>query len=279
MQVSDKGTGSAIADLEKLSRIKKLLYNVLKGSNKSREARTAVSMGATHTERRLHQMMFDDRDYERSSEDNGNVCHRPKVTVLNWFDKDYSMVTIRCKDRPKLLFDTVCTLTDMQYVVFHGNVDAEGPEAYQGFLYHASALITSNDPFVSYFKCQHRLSLMYGTNGCQGLKLELCTSDRMGLLSDVTRIFRENGLTVTRAEVTTKGGRVFNIFYVRDAAGNSVDPKTIDDIRAEIGQTVLQVKGHSDHLKSPQESRARFLLGSLFKSRSLYNLGLIRSYT
>ena len=131
MQVSDKGTGTAIADTEKLSRIKKLLYNVLKGSNKSREAKTAVSVGATHTERRLHQMMFDDRDYERSGEDDGNVCHRPKVTVVNWFDKDYSMVTIRCKDRPKLLFDTVCTLTDMQYVVFHGNVDAEGPEAYQ----------------------------------------------------------------------------------------------------------------------------------------------------
>ena len=41
------------------------------------------------------------------------------------------MVTIRCKDRPKLLFDTVCTLTDMQYVVFHGSVNAEGPEAFQ----------------------------------------------------------------------------------------------------------------------------------------------------
>ncbi|CAD5183700.1 ACT domain-containing protein ACR4-like [Musa acuminata AAA Group] len=278
MQVSDKGTGTAIADPEKLSRIKKLLYNVLKGSNKSREAKTAVSVGATHTERRLHQMMFDDRDYERSGEDDGNVCHRPKVTVVNWFDKDYSMVTIRCKDRPKLLFDTVCTLTDMQYVVFHGNVDAEGPEAYQEYyIRHIDGSpVNSEAERQRVIQC---LEAAIERRVSEGLKLELCTSDRMGLLSDVTRIFRENGLTVTRAEVTTKGGKVFNIFYVRDAAGNSVDPKTLDDIRAEIGQTVLQVKGHSDHLKSPQESPTRFLLGSLFKSKSLYNLGLIRSYT
>ncbi|RZS01793.1 hypothetical protein BHM03_00031717, partial [Ensete ventricosum] len=258
MQVTDEETGSAITDPEKLSRIKELLCNVLKGNNRSRGAKTMVSMGVTQTERRLHQMMFDDRDYERSDEDSRNEHHRPKVTVVNWFDKDYSVVTIRCKDRPKLLFDTVCTLTDMQYVVFHGNVDAEGPEAYQ---YH----------YCSYFVC--------AINGFQGLKLELCTSDRMGLLTDVTRIFRENGLTVTRAEVATRSGKAINTFYVRDAAGNPVDPKTLDDIRAEIGQTVLQVKGHADQLKSPQGSPTRFLFGGLFKSRSLCNLGLIRPYT
>ena len=131
MQVTVEETGSAITDPEKLSRIKELLCNVLKGNNRSREAKTTVSVGVTQTERRLHQLMFDDRDYERSDEDSRNEHHRPKVTVVNWFDKDYSVVTVRCKDRPKLLFDTVCTLTDMQYVVFHGNVDAEGPEAYQ----------------------------------------------------------------------------------------------------------------------------------------------------
>lgn len=131
MQVTDEGTGGAITDPERLAMVKRLLCNVLKGSNKSREAKTVVSLGATHTERRLHQMMFDDRDYERMGDDSSDEKERPNVNVVNWHDKDYSVVTIRCKDRPKLLFDIVCTLTDMQYVVFHGNVDAEGPEAYQ----------------------------------------------------------------------------------------------------------------------------------------------------
>lgn len=131
MQVTDELTGGAITDPDRLSMVKRLLCNVLSGSNKSREAKTVVSHGSTHTERRLHQMMFDDRDYERVGDDSSEEKERPSVNVVNWHDKDYSVVTIQCKDRPKLLFDIVCTLTDMQYVVFHGNVEAEGTEAYQ----------------------------------------------------------------------------------------------------------------------------------------------------
>lgn len=131
MQVTDEETGAAITDPERLSVIKQLLRNVLNGSNKSREAKTVVSHGVVHTERRLHQMMFADRDYERGSDEALDEKLRPYVNVVNWYDKDYSVVTIRCKDRPKLIFDAICTLTDMQYVVFHGNVEAAGPEAHQ----------------------------------------------------------------------------------------------------------------------------------------------------
>jgi hypothetical protein len=37
------------------------------------------------------------------------------------------------RDRPKLLFDTVCALTDMQYVVFHATVGSQGPLAIQEY--------------------------------------------------------------------------------------------------------------------------------------------------
>ena len=77
--------------------------------------------------------MFDDRDYERVESDVGivkDMSSRPQVTVLN-IEKDYTVITMRSKDRPKLLFDTVCTLTDMQYVVFHGMVHTGRMEAYQ----------------------------------------------------------------------------------------------------------------------------------------------------
>ncbi|KAK6133965.1 hypothetical protein DH2020_032286 [Rehmannia glutinosa] len=248
MQVTDEETGGAISDPERLAMVKRLLCNVLKGSNKSREAKTAVSCGATHTDRRLHQMMFDDRDYERMDDDSSDEKERPSVNVVNWHDKDYSVVTIRCKDRPKLLFDIVCTLTDMQYVVFHGNVEAEGTEAYQEYcIRHIDGSpVKSDAERQRVIQCleaaiQRRVS--------EGLKLELCTTDRVGLLSDVTRIFRENSLTVTRAEVSTRAGKAVNTFYVRDASGYPVDPKIIDSIRQTIGQTILRVKG------SPQESQ------------------------
>lgn len=114
----------------------------------------------------------------------------------------------------------------------------------------------------------------------QGLKLELCTTDRVGLLSDVTRIFRENSLTVTRAEVTTRAGKALNIFYVRDSSGYPVDAKIIESVRQTIGQTILRVKGNIEELNPvPQESPTRFLFGGLFKSRSFCNFGLVRSYS
>lgn len=142
MHITDEETGLAITDPERLASIKKSVCNVLKGSIKSRGSRTVVSHNVTHTERRLHQMMFADRDYDRVKDDGVlDDKQRPDVNVVNWYDKDYSVVTIRSKDRPKLLFDTVCTLTDMQYVVYHASVDAEGPEAYQVCHFHFYNLI------------------------------------------------------------------------------------------------------------------------------------------
>ncbi|KAI3719814.1 hypothetical protein L6452_20719 [Arctium lappa] len=275
MQVTDEESGLSITDPEKLSIIKKMLCNVLKGSNKSKEAKTVVSHGVTHTERRLHQMMFADRDYERS-DDGSNENQRPDVNVVNWYDKDYSVVTIRSKDRPKLLFDTICTLTDMDYVVFHGNIDAEGPEAYQEYcIRHTDGFpVNSDAERQRVIQC---LEAAIERRVSEGLKLELCTTDRVGLLSDVTRIFRENSLTVTRAEVATRAGKAMNTFYVRDASGYPVDPKIIDSIRKDIGQTILKVKGNPQDLsQSSQESPNRFLFGGLFKSKSFCNFGLVR---
>ncbi|TQD93140.1 hypothetical protein C1H46_021233 [Malus baccata] len=279
MRVTDEETGLAITDSQRLARIKELLCNVLKGSNKARGARTVVSHAVTHTDRRLHQMMFADRDYERVDDDVLDDKQRPDVSVVNLLDKDYSVVTIRSKDRPKLLFDTVCTLTDMQYVVFHASIDAEGPEAYQEYyIRHVDGSpVKSDAERQRVIQC---LEAAIERRVSEDLKLELCTTDRVGLLSDVTRIFRENSLTVTRAEVATKAGKAVNTFYVRDASGYPVDSKTIESIRQAIGQTILKVKGNTEDTKpGSEESPTRFLFGGLFKSRSFVNFKLIRSYS
>ncbi|ERN17782.1 ACT domain-containing protein ACR4 isoform X2 [Amborella trichopoda] len=279
MHVTDDPTSAPISDPQRLAKIKELLCNVLKGNNKTRGAKTVVSLGGTHTERRLHQMMFADRDYERDGQDSVDEGLRPQVTVIDCFQKDYSVVTIRCKDRPKLLFDTVCTLTDMQYVVFHATVDAERPEAYQEYyIRHIDGCpVNSEAERQRVVQC---LEAAIERRVSEGLKLELCTTDRVGLLSDVTRIFRENSLSVIRAEVSTRNGKAVNTFYVRDATGNPVDPKTVESVRREIGQTVLQVKDDPSYPRSsPQEAPTRFLFGNLFRSKSLYNFGSVRSYT
>ncbi|TKY49474.1 ACT domain-containing protein ACR4 [Spatholobus suberectus] len=117
------------------------------------------------------------------------------VNVVNWSDKDYSVVTIQCKEYYIKLIDGSPVKSD-----------AERPCVIQ----YLAALI------------ERRVS--------ERLKLELCTTDRVGLLSDAIGIFRENSVTVTREEVTTKGGKAVHTLYVRGAPGFLVDSKTIEFI-------------------------------------------------
>ena len=131
IHITDQSTGTAIEDPRKLSLIKNLLYNVLKGHGDFRTPIVSISApGEIHTGRRLHQMMFAARDFERLDSENGDSV-RPYVTVLDCPGRDYTVVTATSIDRPKLLFDTVCTLTDMQYLVFHGAVVTDGKKSYQ----------------------------------------------------------------------------------------------------------------------------------------------------
>jgi hypothetical protein len=51
---------------------------------------------------------------------------KPHVTIQHYCHLNYWMVTIRCKDRNKLFFDTVCTLSDLNYDVYHGAIDQVG---------------------------------------------------------------------------------------------------------------------------------------------------------
>lgn len=133
--VNDDATSRAVDDPTRLSLMEEQLKNVLRGcEDDDKGARTSFSMGFTHVDRRLHQMLFADRDYE-----GGGTTHeadyppsfKPKITVDHCEDKGYSAVGVKCKDRPKLMFDIVCTLTDMQYVVFHASISSDGPYALQ----------------------------------------------------------------------------------------------------------------------------------------------------
>ncbi|KAG8374802.1 hypothetical protein BUALT_Bualt10G0033500 [Buddleja alternifolia] len=285
--LKDNNSNSQIEDSHKLNKIEKMLRNVLKGDNDIKSAKTSISLAVTHTERRLHQMMFADRDYERKPIIK-TFDDSPVVLVQNYLEKDYSVVNIQCKDRNKLLFDIVCTLTDMQYVVFHATVDTSGDRAYlEFFIRHLDGTpISSEAEKQRVILC---LQAAIERRASQGVRLELCTSDRKGLLADVTRTFRENALNVTRAEISTTMDTAVNIFYVTDAIGNPADPKTIESVRQKIGLSNLKVKElpliyhEKVERDEPRPTRggggAMLLsLGSMVR-RNLYNLGLIKSYS
>ncbi|KAG6400677.1 hypothetical protein SASPL_137519 [Salvia splendens] len=271
--VTDHTTGFAIEDPKRIAAIKELLCNVLKGNSDLNSARmTLPPPGATHRQRRLHQIMFADRDYEKADKLVGGKVHaktsRPHVIVTDCAEKDYTVITMRSKDRPKLLFDIICTLTDMQYVVFHGVVHTGRMEAYQEYyIRHMDGVPISSE--AERDRVMQCLEAAIERRGTEGLELELCAEDRVGLLSDITRIFRENGLCIKRAEISTRGGKARDTFYVTDVTGSPVDTKTVDSICEQIGGGILHVKWDIKSSPKPQQgSTISFLLGSFFRSRT-----------
>ncbi|GKA27322.1 ACT domain-containing protein ACR4-like protein [Tanacetum coccineum] len=57
----------SIVRLTETTSVYSFITHIIIASNKARELKTMVSSGGTHTERRLHQMMLEDRDFERGS--------------------------------------------------------------------------------------------------------------------------------------------------------------------------------------------------------------------
>ncbi|KAJ9675106.1 hypothetical protein PVL29_024164 [Vitis rotundifolia] len=270
--VNDDATCRAVDDPTRLSVMEEQLKNVLRGcEDDDKVARTSFSMGFTHVDRRLHQMLFADRDYEgggTTTEADYPSSFKPKITIDHCEDKGYSAVSVMCKDRPKLMFDIVCTLTDMQYVVFHASISSDGPYASQEyFIRHMDGCTLDNEGEKErVIKC---LEAAIRRRVSEGLSLELCAKDRVGLLSELTRVLREHGLSVTRAGVSTVGEQAMNVFYVRDASGKPVDMKTIEALRKEIGHTMmLNVKKEPSSAKTPEASgwaKTSFFFGSLFE--------------
>ncbi|KAJ8762905.1 hypothetical protein K2173_023034 [Erythroxylum novogranatense] len=271
LYVNDDTTNRAVDDPTRLSIMEEQLKNILGGcEDDEKAARMNFSMGFTHTDRRLHQMLFADRDYEGGgvATEADSPSFKPNITIERCEDKGYSVVGVRCKDRAKLLFDIVCTLTDMQYVVFHASISSDGPYATQEYyIRHMDGCILDSDGEKHrVIKC---LEAAIRRRVSEGLSLELCAKDRVGLLSEVTRVLRENGLSVTRAGVTTKGEQAMNVFYVRDASGNPVDMKTIEALRKEIGHTMmLDVKKTPGGARQPESrgwAKSSFFFGNLLE--------------
>lgn len=113
--------------------------------------------------------------------------------------------------------------------------------------------------------------------------MDISTHNRKGLLSNVTRALRENGLSITRAEIRTRGERAIGSFYVTDAAGQEVDPRTVELIKKEVGGSVLTVNkssgwstrrlssassmSRSESDSSTEDHRPRLSLGGLIWSK------------
>lgn len=124
--INDKVKGGPIEDPKLLQKVKEEVSQIARSSNDKDGSKMDFKIGYTHSERRLHQLMLESKDYEMMNGEGKrrlSASDNLTITVRNCKVTKYSIVKVTCLDRPKLFFDTVCTLTDMQYVVFHATID------------------------------------------------------------------------------------------------------------------------------------------------------------
>ncbi|CAO2162605.1 unnamed protein product [Urochloa humidicola] len=284
-QITDDATGLPIRDAARLSTVQELLRNVMHGNGGATS--TCAPVGAAHAERRLHKLMLDDGaggGEEGVAGEDGRCGGkaRAKVVVMDCTEKGYTVVIMRCRDRPKLLFDTLCALSDLHYVVFHGTVDAERrskEDAYQEYyVRHVDGHpVRSDAERLRLVRC---LEAAVERRASDGLELEVRTEDRVGVLSEITRVFRENSLSIIRAAIATRDGTAEDTFYVSDTYGNPVDGRTMDAVGEQLGNAVLRVKKRGGGHDAPvvEGGAVVSVLGSLIKG-SFQGLRLIRSYS
>ncbi|MCD7471034.1 hypothetical protein HAX54_011314 [Datura stramonium] len=73
-----------------------------------------------------------------------------------------------------------------------------------------------------------------------GLRLDVTTQNRVGLLSDITSVW-EKQLSISRAEVGVQGEQAVGTFYVKDASGQAVNPETLETVE-EIRHCLVEDK-------------------------------------
>ncbi|XP_051140576.1 ACT domain-containing protein ACR1-like isoform X2 [Andrographis paniculata] len=287
-------------DSSRVAQVQAQLEHVVEAHHQTNERRSvrlaapaAVGGQTTHTERRLHQLMASDEDYQECSScrrcdcewDNlyayygrgcpdkgGNKeCDATHVKIENCAENHYSIITIRCRDRPKLLYDTLCTLTDLQYIVYHAAISSHDSTAFQEYYvrHKDGGTLRGEGEKHRVLKCliaatERRVS--------HGLRLEICTVDKATLLSDTTRVFRESGLSIARVEFGVRGEKAVGTFHVKDMSGDTVAPETVEMIRKEIGGSISveNIDSYSEALTPLTTSscggvveRPRFKLGGL----------------
>ncbi|XP_025980148.1 ACT domain-containing protein ACR1-like isoform X2 [Glycine soja] len=267
--LEDASSPGPISDPKRLGLVEEQLENVVAAHGETGQKNsvrvTTLGTGRTHTERRLHQLMYADRDYESC-----RACDRTHVSVGRCEDKGYLVVNVRSRDRPKLLFDTVCVLTDMQYVVFHAAISSKRSMADQEyFIRHCkgSLALPSESETEELTLC---LIAAIERRVSRGLMVDIRTENRMGLLSNVTRVFRENGLSISRFEIGTEGEKAVGSFFVTDSSGEQVNPNIVELVRQASGGSVVTDHKSPHRVRQSQsdiEAKPKFSLGSLLWSR------------
>lgn len=162
--------------------------------------------------------------------------HRPQVTIMEG-SSGYWEVLIQCADRPKLMFDAVCTLADMDYEIYHATVDIVESVALLEFYIRPRNTEGAFDD-VAARRLEHALKGSIARRFPKGLKIHLHLADVSLMLGDLLTSLGRAGLNITRARVVDDAAGV-HALYVMRADGGFPSRRVVEGVCRSVGGTML----------------------------------------
>jgi hypothetical protein len=130
----------------------------------------------------------------------------------------------------------------------------------------------------------------------QGAKVEVRAADRSGLLSDFSRVLREHGMSLLRAELKRQKDEAIGTFYLVTDSGGQVRPDALRAVRTRVSEMGISLDIITEapgwppvrktsvpalaHAAGQDQERPRSSLGTLLWShlgKISNNFGYIRS--
>jgi len=106
-----------------------------------------------------------------------------------------------------------------------------------------TTVLTDNDDDLTVTRTLHRQARMFTTRTSaefdtsasgDNTVLEIVAADRPGLLSDIGRVFVEQGVDIEAAKIMTIGERAEDVFYISDEAGRPLDVDAQEELRQAL---------------------------------------------
>ncbi|PKU64638.1 hypothetical protein MA16_Dca015899 [Dendrobium catenatum] len=270
--IKNRDTGRSISDRPRLSCLLKKILNVVEAHHlpdKLWGVRLRHAAYQIHTERRLHQLMQEQMDFQvttpplHAHEDLSMLA----ISVVeakrlrgHLIKRDYFVVTVRSRDTPKLMFDAISSLTNLNFEVLRGFVSSNGRWAIQKyFMRGLDGCTTLNE--VERQSLVRSLKAAIERRQSHGLRMDMRTLNRPDLLLNVSKVFQKNGLSINKVEFAKQKDMAVGTFYITDASSSSnvvaIEQQKLEAMQKEIWNGIFfEKKNNCDcNITSPAHKR------------------------